>query len=508
MLERPTSFNPFDGPEIEHVLHVTDSQEELWHSCLFGGEDANRAYNESLSLILEGNLNRKALDYAVYMLIQRHEALRSVFSADGRFMCVLTNLKIEIDHHDISEVSEVEKKKQTKDYLDQDAQCSFDLINGPLIRVGLIKLDNKTHRLVITAHHIICDGWSYGIILQELGKLYSSKVQNIDANLPEPIAYSAYAEHQRVFSESKDYNKVEKFWLDQYKDQVPEVNMPTDFPRPNQRTYKGDRIDRALGSELVGQLKNAGIKANCSLVVTLMAAFEIFMYETTGQKNLSLGLPAAGQSAMGAKHLIGHCVNLLPLRSSIDLEGSFVDHLQKRKSGNFDAYEHQELTFGRLLKKLNVGRNASRIPLVPVVLNIDMGLADNVYFEGLTYELISNPRQYETFELFLNATGTQDDIVLEWSYNAALFTECSIINMATSFEATLRKLIANPNEKLQKITNLEYQLSGFINRPFQHLSTPTNDTYSLQVKWMGRLKDKNHHDYHYVTYWIGGFILF
>lgn len=464
MLEQPTtSFDPFAGPEIAHVLHVTDSQEELWHSCLFGGEDANRAYNESLSLILKGNLDRTALDKGVRMLIQRHEALRSVFSPDGRYMCVLTDLKIEIDHHDISDASESEKKTQTEEYLDQDAQRSFDLINGPLIRVGLIKLDNETHRLVITTHHIICDGWSYGIILQELGKLYTANTQNTTANLPEPIAYSAYAEHQRLFSESKDYNKVEQFWLDQYEDQVPQVNIPTDFPRPNQRTYKGNRIDQALGTELVDQLKKAGIKANSSLVVTLMAAFEIFLYEITGQKNLALGLPAAGQSAMGAKHLIGHCVHLLPLKSSINLEGSFVDHLQKRKSANFDAYEHQELTFGRLLKKLNVGRNASRIPLVPVVLNIDMGLADDVSFEGLNYELISNPRKYETFELFLNATGSQDDIVLEWSYNATLFKECSIIKMATSFEAMLRKLIAHPNEKLQKLTTkkvLNYEIKG------------------------------------------------
>lgn len=303
MLEQPISFNPFDGPEIAHVLHVTDSQEELWHSCFFGGEDANRAYNESLSLILRGNLDRTALDKAVCKLIERHEALRSVFSQDGRYMCVLVDLKLEIDHYDLSELSTDDKKAKTKEYLDQDAQGSFDLINGPLVRVGLIKLEDEEHRMVITAHHIICDGWSYGIILQELGKLYTANTQHRDANLPEPIAYSAYAEHQRLFSESKDYKKVEQYWLDQYKDQVPQLNMPTDFPRPSQRSYKGNRIDQALGSELVGQLKAAGVQANSSLVVTLMAAFEIFLYEITGQKKLSNWLTGSRAISDGSKTL-------------------------------------------------------------------------------------------------------------------------------------------------------------------------------------------------------------
>lgn len=463
MLEQPTSFNPFAGPEIAHILQVTDAQEELWHSCLFGGEDANRAYNESLSLVLKGKLDHSVLEQAIQILIQRHEALRAVFSSDGRHMCVFSELKLEIDHHDISELSDKAQETQIEEYLSRNSQTSFDLINGPLIRVGLIKLESETHHLVITTHHIICDGWSYGILLQELGKLYSGHIKNTEVNLPESISYSAYAEYQRIFSESKDYNSVEQFWIDQYDEEVPEVNLPTDFPRPAQRTYKGHRIDQALGSELVGQLKRTGVKANCSLVVSLMTAFEIFLYEITGQKKLALGLPVAGQSAMGAKHLIGHCVNLLPLKSNINLNGSFIDQLHQRKSANFDAYEHQELTFGRLLKKLNVSRNASRIPLVPVVLNIDMGIDDDVYFEGLTYELISNPREYETFELFLNATGSHDDLILEWSYNAALFKESSILEMASAFEKTLRKLIDEPDELLQNITTkreLSYKIKG------------------------------------------------
>ena len=462
-LNTQTKFDPFAGPKIAHILHITESQQELWHSCLFGGEDANRAYNESLSLVFNGSLDYNALEKSFQELIQRHESLRAVFSPDGKYMCVLEELKFEIEFQDFSDFSETEKIAQTNYYLRQDASLSFDLVRGPLIRAGLLKLNDEKHQLVITAHHIICDGWSFGIILQELGNLYSANVQNSFHDLPEPIAYSQYAEEQRAFLENGAIEKVENYWLDLYAGKIPELNLPTDQPRPDQRTYSGNRYDQSLNTKLITRLKSTGAKANCSLVVTLMTAFEIFLYEITGQKSFALGLPTAGQSAIGAKHLIGHCVNLLPLHSNIDLESNFIEQLQKRKLANFDAFENQELTFGRLLQKLKVKRNSSRIPLVPVVINIDMGIDDDVSFYGLTYELISNPREYETFELFLNATGSEHNLILEWSYNSNLFEKTSIETMAKSFEALLQKLIAKPEVKIADLTSKKlpsYQIKG------------------------------------------------
>ncbi len=463
MLESPTIFNPFAGPEIAHLLRITDSQEELWHSCLFGGEDANRAYNESLSLVLTGDLDYDALQKAFLTLIQRHESLRAAFSPDGKFMCIFSQVEFKIDFHDLSNLSAMEKKAQTDGYLNEDAHRSFDLINGPLIRVGLLKLEEEKHHLVITTHHIVCDGWSYGIILQELGALYSANVQNTPHKLPDAISYSQYAKEQREFSENGAIKKVEAYWLDLYSGEVPQLNMPVDNPRPSQRSYQGKRFDQSLDDKLIAELRKTGAKVNCSLVVTLMAAFEIFLYELTGQKSFSLGLPTAGQSAMGAKHLIGHCVNLLPLKTEIDIQSSFVDQLQRRKSANFDAFDHQELTFGHLLKKLNIERNPARIPLVPVVLNIDMGIDDDVSFSGLNYELLSNPREYETFELFLNATGSNESLILEWSYNSNLFEKCSIMGMVDSFEALLQKLVAQPEQKLSDLTvkkTPNYEIKG------------------------------------------------
>ena len=164
-----TSFNPFKGPEIVCVIPITQPQHEIWISCELGGQDANRAYNESVSLFLKGDLNKTALEDAIHKLVERHEALRATFSKDGRFMTIFQEVLIEPYYQDISELSITEKKKSIEDYLSRDANHIFKLEKGPLLKIGLLKLSELEYQLVLTAHHIICDGWSIGIMLEELG---------------------------------------------------------------------------------------------------------------------------------------------------------------------------------------------------------------------------------------------------------------------------------------------------------------------------------------------------
>src|SRR5690606_29654099 len=195
------------------------------------------------------------------------------------------------------------------------------------------------------------------------------------------------------------------YWLNQYKDKVPTLTLPTDFPRPQIRTFKSERLDFLMDNELLDALKKTGIKSGCSLVTTLLSTFEIFLSKQTGQDDIVLGLPSADQAASGRTQMIGHCVNLLPLRNKIDTNLSFSDYLKQRNTQLFDAYDNQKISFGELLQKLNIARDPSRVPLVPVVFNIDVGMSSAVAFSDLSYQLKGNPRAFEAFEIFMNATG-------------------------------------------------------------------------------------------------------
>ncbi|WP_225035705.1 non-ribosomal peptide synthetase [Winogradskyella sp. SM1960] len=455
LLNTTNHFDPFAGPELEKVNYTTPSQAEIWIACKLGGSGANSAYNESVSLILDGELNKEAIEYAIKKLVQRHESFRAVFSTDGRFMSIFKDVPMLINYEDISALTDSKKDEKIADYLLKDANVSFDLVKGPLLKVGLIKISELKHQLIITAHHIICDGWSMGIMLQDLGGLYSARVENKLASLPSPESFVTFADDQQKFLKSEAYKTTENFWLKHYESSIPQLDLPTDFPRPQLRTFKSERLDFPIDNDLLDALKKTGLKAGSSFVSTLMVAFEVLLFKLTGSSDLVVGLPSAGQSASGKSHLVGHCVNLLPLRSKINTNNSFVEYLKVRKSEFFDAYDHQQLSFGQLLQKLPITRDPSRIPLVPVVFNIDLGMSDDVFFTDLTYKLKSNPRAYETFEIFLNATGSEDEFILEWSYNSNLFKPETIQQMMISFEEIIQTIVANPQVKIGDIVKID-----------------------------------------------------
>ncbi|QJD80156.1 non-ribosomal peptide synthetase [Spirosoma rhododendri] len=448
-------FDPFAGPAFSHIAPSTEAQMEIWAACLLGGDDASRAYNESISLQFTGFLDRYALEQALFTLITRHEALRSVLSPDGKTVCVYTDSPVRLQFRDVSAELPENQQRQLTDYTREESTYVFDLQHGPLLKATLFSLSASSHYFVMTAHHIICDGWSTGIMLQELGTLYSAYTQKMAAKLPDAIPFSQYARERFLFNQSDDYQQSERYWLDQYADNIPTVHLPTDFPRKTPRSFDSDRLDYPLKPDVVAAVKKMGLKAGCGFVTTLMTAFEVLLYRLTGQNDIVLGLPAADQSATGHYQLVGHCVSLLPLRSKLTADVSFLEFLKHRKTAVQDALDHRLITFGSLLKKLSMARDLSTIPLVPVVFNVDMGLDDGVHFHDLTFQLISNPRAYENFELFVNISGAGNALTVEWSYNTQLFTAETIRKMMVEFEHILSTITVDPSVMIGSINLIE-----------------------------------------------------
>lgn len=445
-------FDPFAGPEILLVAPATEPQIEIWTSCLIGGNDANCAYNDSAAIVLTGAFDRAAMEKALQALSDRHEALRTVFSADGANIIVYNNPEINIDYHDLSGRDEEQNKLFIRNYNRQLAITPLDLTRGPLFKVAILKLNYDEHQVIMLMHHIVCDGWSVGIIMQDLSKLYSAFAQGEQPKLPPAPQFSQYAIEEITASYGDEYKETEKYWLDQFKGSNHLLDLPTDNPRPSPRTYKSTRADYNLDAGLVNELKLLARKAGTSFVSTIMASFEVFLHQVTGQDEIIIGLPAAGQSATGNFGLVGHCVNLLPLRSFPKGEQSFVDYLKERKSPVLDAYDHQQYTFGSLLKKLNIPRDSTRLPLIPVVFNIDIGMDDGISFHNLKHRYINNPREYETFEIFLNITDHKGTLTFEWSYNTRLFEPETIKRFMDELEHLLRSVVKTPDTP---IGNLE-----------------------------------------------------
>jgi amino acid adenylation domain-containing protein len=451
----PVEFDPFAGPEISLVAPATESQVEIWTSCLIGGAAASCSYNECASLLLTGVFNKDAMKRALQEVVNMHQALRMSFSADGASICVYKELLLDVDYHDISLLTPEEQQTFLKDYNKKTVLTPFDLIKGPLFKTSLFKLADQEHYLTFVAHHIICDGWSIGIVMQDLSKLYSAYTKHEPANLPKAPLFSDYSLDLLKLAESPSYQETEHYWLEQFKGSDHLLDLPVDYPRPAFRTYKSQREDFVMDGTLTNEIKKLGKSTGSSFVTTLLAAFEVFLHQLTGQEEIIVGLPSAGQPATDNYRLVGHCVNLLALKSYPKGDISFKTYLKQRRTDVLDAYDHQLYTFGSLLKKLNIARDPSRVPLVPVMFNIDMGLDDDVEFYGLKHKLISNPREYENFELFLNIAGQDEAPTLEWSYNTQLFKASTIKHMMDGFEFLLRELVNEPEILIKNIRILD-----------------------------------------------------
>ncbi|WP_316780210.1 amino acid adenylation domain-containing protein [Pedobacter antarcticus] len=452
IIYKPVDFNPFEEEKgIEKIIPVNEPQKEIWLSCMIGGDDANSAYNESVSLDFSGEMNMYYFETALHKVIERHEALRATISPDGELLIIQQPGDFHLSITDWSSVPE-EQDQLIAEFTTQEMNFVFSLVKGPLYRFHLHKLGEKRFLFTVVLHHIIADGWSTGVILDDLSKFYNQLLKNGHAELPDPPQISTYASTIESFKKTAAFEQTNSFWLNQYRESVPVLDLPTDFPRPSQRTYNSKRSDFQLNAELVDQIRKTGAKNGSSMVSTLLHAFEVFLFQQTNQQDIVVGLPAAGQAATENTGLVGHCVNLLPLRSFIDSELTFNAYLKKRKPELLDAYDHQLFTYGQLIKKLNIKRDHSRIPMVPVIFNIDLGMDQGVVFNQLDYKLISNPRSNETFEIFLNISGAGGVYTLEWSYNTQLFKPETIHRMALDFQNLLEKVTTNPDIPIKDLT--------------------------------------------------------
>jgi len=451
----PVEYDPFVRGDLQLVVPATESQREIWLTAKMN-QGGNCAFNESVSVRLRGSLELDYLRTSIAEGIRRHEAMRTTFSSDGGVLCISPRIDIEIPLVDLSSLEEDERKSRMDAILHEEVVVPFNLEFGPLVRAKIVKLSSEDHQVVITSHHIVCDGWSIDVVVKDIGAIYSALKKGIPPNLKEPEHFSWYAVHMAERTSRQEHRASEDYWLNVYSDDVPKLDLPLDKPRPPYRTFEAKRLDLPLDPSLQEGIKKIAMQTGCTFVTVIMAAFNTLIHRLTGQDDIVVGLPAAGQSIVGKDFLVGHCVNLLPLRSRSKKTQQFSDYVKGFRSVMLDACEHQEITFGRLLKRLRLKRDPSRIPLVSVIFNIDTGIdLGGMKFEGLEVDFSANPRAFENFEIFLNVSPAQGGrFILELTYNSNLFTPQTAERWMKAFDMLLMSIVADPDKELAVIEML------------------------------------------------------
>lgn len=467
----PVDFDPFASGSLTRTAPATALQKELWTASQLG-PDASCAFNECQSLIILGPLDVEALQNALVELAERHESLRTTFSPDGEQLCIADHGSFRPAQLDLEGPADATRRQR----LGAEVSTPFDLERGPLLRASLLRFAPDNHELVLTAHHTICDGYSMGVLLRELGALYSAARQGRAADLPPAVPYSAYADHLAA----RDEAPAMRWWRARFQGGPPRLDLPTDLPRPALRAFDSAREDRVLPPELVADIERLAARSGASLFVTLFAAFNALLARRSGQDDIVVNVPAAGQPAFGADRLVGHCVHSLPMRTSVDVSASFADLVAAARTTVLDAFEHQEVTFGELLRALELPRDPSRIPLASVQFNLDRAIdGPELGFDGLEVRFASNPRRYESFELFLNLMRSPRGLIAELQYATHLFSAATARELLASFEALCRGAVADPSAPIATLPVLSPEARRRVVAEFNQSARPASTTQTL-----------------------------
>ena len=443
------------GPvAIEKVIQTTASQMEIWLACKIGGKEANMAYNESVSLRLKGELSVDSLKKAFLELIQRHEGMRSIISPNGKNLLVFSSYELPIRFRDISYLKAEEKDCFFSKHAKEMGHYHFNLSQGPLYVLELIKIEDQLHEISFTGHHIIFDGWSIGLMLEELSELYSRDLKGEEFFLPEPDLLSDYSAELINRSRKFEHKETKKYWKNYLKDPVPDFSLPISKERPLHRSYASDVVRLSLPLETVNAIKKTSSEEKASLNLVILSIFEIFLSQWSGEQEVVVGMPVSGQLGLNKTRLIGHCVHLLPLRSKVNTDLSYSSYLKDRKNNYNQALDFQFLSFGNMIQDLPIKRDPSKVPLIPVTFNIDLDLDEKVDFIGLEHRLSFNPKSFANFEIILNLYGNADEFMFEWTYNKGLFDRDFIQFAAENFVTYLKAFTENREQSIEGVIKL------------------------------------------------------
>jgi amino acid adenylation domain-containing protein len=440
------------APGDARVVPSTEPQREVWLADQLGVE-ASLAYNESVSLHLRGELDVGALRHAVRELPRRHDAFRATFGADGTTLHVAADAPaLEVPLVDLSDRPAADRDAAFAEVTARAVSAPFDVAQGPLIRAELVRLTPDHHVLVFTGHHIVLDGWSYWVIVKDLAALYGIATGARSAPLPPAPSFADYAAAQAARADAPELRANERWWVEQFAGGVPTLELPTDRPRPPVRTTRAGREDYLIPADVLAGVKKLGARLGASGFATLLAGFDVLLHRLSGAGDLVVGIPAAGQNVDGLGGLVGHCVSMLPVRAQLARDDRYSDVVKRVRGRMLDAYDHQDVTFGRVLQVLPIARDPSRLPLISVIFNIDQALSGEAHaLPGLALDLQSNPRIHETFELFVNAVDTGAGLRVECQYNADLFDAATVRRWLAAYEQLLRGALTDPDQPIGRL---------------------------------------------------------
>ncbi|HEX2091321.1 MAG TPA: amino acid adenylation domain-containing protein, partial [Longimicrobiaceae bacterium] len=432
-------------PRDGSALPLSFAQQRLWFIDQL--QPGSSAYNMPFPLRLRGRLDVRALAGAVSAVVCRHEALRTVFATADRepVQVIRPAGPHPLPVVDLRGIAHDGRERELGRLVVEDAARPFDLARGPLLRTTLVAVGEEEHGLLVSMHHVVSDGWSMGVLVREVSELYAARLEGrAPALAPLPVQYADYALWQRTWLSGETLEAQVRWWRDHLAGAPPLLELPTDRPRPQVHSDRGDSRAIVLPAELAVGLRSLARREGATLFMTLLAVWQALLSRWSGEEDVVVGTPIAGRTRVETEGLLGFFVNTLALRTDLSGDPTFAELLRRVREGTLGAYQHQEVPFERLVEELGVKRSLTHSPLFQVMFSLQNAPAGELRLGGLVAEPIPEGRETARFDLSLGLTETEGTLEGALVYRADLFDPATIDRMLQHLATLLEAVVRDP----------------------------------------------------------------
>ncbi len=463
------------------------AQQRLWF--LEQLEPGSPVYHIPAAFRLRGVVESAVLQTSLNQLAQRHESLRTVFVAeDGTpFQKVLPEMDLPLKRVDLRDAANREAGAEKQ--LFAETQRPFNLQTGPLFRTTIFQLADDDFIILFMMHHIISDGWSMGVLFGELTAVYNATLHHESANLPDlPIQYADFADWQRGWLQGDVLAEQINYWKDHLHGAPSLLELPLDKPRPNSKTFVGQRQPVTLGKPIADGLQALARQEGATLFMAALAAFKVLLARYTGQESVVVGSPVANRNRAEIEGLVGFFVNTLALHTDVGGAPTFRQLLARVKEAALGAYDHQDVPFEKLVEELQPERSLNYNPIFQTLFTLETAARTPLQLDGVV-----DGRSLEVdfgaakFDLSLSLTAEDDGLVGSFVYNVDLFEPETLACMAGHFQTLAAAIVANPDTpitQLNMLTEAEWQQLAAWNDTavsYKHPVPTVHQLFELQV---------------------------
>lgn len=436
------------------------AQKRIYYASQIAGENS-LSYNVSGGIILDSVLDIVKLQACLDKVVQRHLSLRTYFE-------IIDNNIVQKINSDISiKIESTSCNENELDKVFENFAKPFDLSKAPLARFMLVDFNNGKSALLVNTHHIISDGTSMSLLIDELCKLYNSIELPINQ-----FHYIDFANWESQQLQSEAYEHHKQFWKNQFEEEIPVLNLPTQFSRPNASSFHGEKVYSSIGYDLTNNIYKLANNLNVTPYMLLLSAYYVLLSKYSSQEDIIVGSPIIGRELPQTYSMIGMFVNSLPLRSTVNQELSFKEFLNSVKNNCLSCFEHQVYPFDELVNQLNLKRDVSRNPLFDTMFIFQNNGNPEVNFGDIKAKYYIPDMHISKFDLSLEITPENDQLNLSLEYRTDLFENWFIQNMLNHYTNILKAIIDNANITIKDIDMLSSEEKNKILYEFNNTAAP------------------------------------